>query len=52
MKGGSEILYQYQWECDDDERYWIKVYIPSDEVEGWLSGKLVDSAQLETLINA
>ena len=52
VKGGSEILYQYQWECDDDERYWIKVYIPSDEVEGWLSGKLVDSAQLETLINA
>lgn len=52
VKGGSKILYQYQWECDDDERYWIKVYIPSDEVEGWLSGKLVDSAQLETLINA
>lgn len=47
----TEILYRYQWECDDEERYWIKIYIPSEDVEGWLSGKLVDSAQLETLVN-
>lgn len=51
VNGESEILYQYQWECDDEERYWVKIYIPSEEVEGWLSGKLVDSVQLETLIN-
>lgn len=51
VNGGSEILYRYQWECDEEERYWIKVYIPSGEMEGWLSGKLVDDTQLETLIN-
>jgi len=51
VNDGTEILYRYQWECDDEERYWIKIYVPSDDVEGWLSGRLVDSTQLETLIN-
>lgn len=51
VNGESEILYQHQWDCDDEERYWIKIYIPADGVEGWLSGKLVDSVQLEEFIN-
>ena len=40
-----------QWECDAEERYWIKIYVPSEDVEGWLSGRLVEDAQLETLIS-
>lgn len=47
--GTSEILYQYQFE-NDGERYWIKVYLPQDAVEGWLSGNLIDSEQLESII--
>lgn len=46
-----EVLFRNQWELDDDGRYWIKVFIVSADTEGWLSGKLVDSVQLETLIN-
>lgn len=45
----SEILYQQQFE-NDGERYWIKVYLPQDAVEGWLSGNLIDSEQLENII--
>lgn len=44
-----EILYQGEWD-KDEERCWIKVYIPSDGIEGWLSGTLVDSQQLEEII--
>lgn len=51
VNGESEILYQHQWDRDDEERYWIKIYIPAEGVEGWLSGKLVDSTQLEVLVN-
>lgn len=51
VKDGMEILYMNQWECDADERYWIKICVPSEDVEGWLSGRLVESTQLETLIS-
>lgn len=51
VNGEMEILYMHQWECDDDERYWIKIYVPSEDVEGWLSGRLVDNTQLEALIS-
>lgn len=51
VNGGMEILYLNQWECDAEERYWIKIYVPSEDVEGWLSGRLVEDAQLETLIS-
>lgn len=49
VNGTTEILYQQQFE-NDGERYWIKVYIPHDAVEGWLSGNLIDSEQLESII--
>ncbi|MDE7417947.1 MAG: hypothetical protein K2N44_16865 [Lachnospiraceae bacterium] len=45
----SEILYRQQFE-NDGERYWIKVYLPADEIEGWLSGNLIESEQLERII--
>ncbi len=51
VNAGTEIFYRYQWDCDEEGRYWIKIYVPSEEVEGWLSGKLVESTQLESLIN-
>ena len=46
----SEILYCDEW-SHDGERYWIRVYIPADDIEGWLSGNLVDSRQLEKIIS-
>ncbi len=49
VNGKSEIIYQQQYE-NDGERYWIKVYLPADEVEGWLSGNLVESEQIESII--
>lgn len=45
----SVILYQQQFE-NDGERYWIKVYLPAEEVEGWLSGNLIESEQLERIV--
>lgn len=50
VDGQSEIRYQNQWE-HDGERYWIKIYIPGDDIEGWLSGNLIDSIQLEEIVN-
>lgn len=44
----SDILYCDKWE-HDGERYWIRVYIPVDDIEGWLSGNLIDSEQLEEI---
>lgn len=50
VNGESEILYKDEWTYDG-KRYWIRVYIPDTGLEGWLSGKLIDSEQLEELIN-
>lgn len=44
----SEILYCGEWTYDG-ERYWIRVYIPDDDVEGWLSGNLIEREQLEEM---
>lgn len=44
----SEILYCNEW-IHDGERYWIRVYIPDDDVEGWLSGNLIEREQLEEM---
>ena len=45
----SEILYCDEWTYAG-ERYWIRVYISDDDVEGWLSGTLIDEKQLEEII--
>lgn len=45
----SEILYGDEWTYDG-ERYWIRVYIPADGIVGWLSGNLVDSGQLNDIV--
>ena len=45
----SEILYRDEW-VYDGERYWIRVYVPAKDLEGWLSGKLVDSEQLAEIV--
>lgn len=44
----SEILYCNEW-THDGERYWIRVYIIDDDIEGWLSGNLVEREQLEEI---
>ena len=44
----SEILYCNEWTYDG-ERYWIRVYIPDDDLEGWLSGNLIEGEQLEEM---
>ncbi|RKI87773.1 hypothetical protein D7V94_20350 [Parablautia intestinalis] len=44
----SEILYSDEW-THDGERYWIRVYIPDDDVEGWLSGNLIEREQIEEI---
>lgn len=44
----SEILYCDEW-VYDGERYWIRVYIPNDGIEGWLSGNLIEKEQLEEM---
>jgi len=46
----SQILYRNEW-LYDGERYWIRVYVPDADIEGWLSGNLVESAQLEELVD-
>lgn len=45
----SEILYGNEWTYDG-KRYWVKVYIPEEGIEGWLSGKLVDREQLDDIV--
>lgn len=45
----SQILYLQEW-IYDGERYWLRVYDTIDDVEGWLSGKLVDSSQLAEIV--
>lgn len=50
VDGESEIHYRDQYE-NDGERYWIKIYIPGDDIEGWISGNLIDGAQLEAIVN-
>ena len=46
----SQVLYRNEW-IYDGERYWILVYVPDADIEGWLSGNLVESTQLEELVN-
>lgn len=45
----DEIKYLYEW-SHDGERYWVKVCLPQQDIEGWLSGNLVDEEQLEILV--
>lgn len=45
----SEILYRNEW-THDGERYWICVYIPANDLEGWLSGSLIEREQLEEIL--
>lgn len=45
----SEILYLNEWTYDG-ERYWVRVHISDNDVEGWLSGNLIETEQLEELI--
>lgn len=45
----SEILYQNEL-FYDGRRYWLRVYISADNIEGWLSGQLIDSSQLQKLL--
>ncbi len=47
----SEILYRDEW-LYDGKRYWLRVYIPADDVEGWLSGQLVDGLQLQEIVES
>lgn len=51
VKGDMEIVYQNRWERDG-ERYWLWVYVPSKDTEGWLSGNLIESEQLEMILSA
>lgn len=48
MNARLEILYCDEWSYDG-ECYWIRVYVPDDDVEGWLSGNLVEREQLEEM---
>lgn len=50
IRGETDILYQGQWEYDG-ERYWLKVYIPEEDVQGWISGKLINTNQLQGIIS-
>lgn len=45
----SEILYYNEW-IHDGERYWIRVYVLDNDVEGWLSGNLIEREQLEEIV--
>ncbi len=47
---GLEIIYQGQWE-NDGERYWLEVYCPEKDAYGWISGRLIDSDQLQEIIS-
>lgn len=46
----SQVIYRNEWTYDG-ERYWIRVYVPDADIEGWLSGNLVESTQLEELVS-
>lgn len=50
VNGESEIVYQEEWK-EDGKRCWIRIYLPNDGIEGWLSGNLVDEQQLEMITN-
>lgn len=49
VRGDADILYLNEW-VHDGERYWVKVFLSKDDIEGWLSGKLVEPEQLEDII--
>lgn len=44
----SEMRYCDEW-TQDGKRYWVRVYVLDDDVEGWLSGNLVEKEQLEEI---
>lgn len=46
----TEILYKGQW-LEDGERYWVKVSLPNESIEGWISGNLIESEQLKEIVN-
>lgn len=49
----DEICYEYVYEYDyeyDSGRYWLKVTLPNhDNLEGWISSKLIEPEIIETL---
>ena len=49
VNGKVEIIYQGEW-INDGERNWIKVYIPDASIEGWISGALIESTQLDAIL--
>lgn len=49
INGEVEIIYQGEW-INDGERNWIKVYIPDASIEGWISGALIESTQLDAIL--
>lgn len=49
INGEVEIVYQGEW-INDGERKWIKVYIPEAAIEGWISGALIESTQLDAIL--
>lgn len=50
MKSKSKIIYQNKLEYDG-KRYWLKVYLPDDKIEGWLNGKLIVKKQLKKFVD-
>ena len=49
IREDAVLLYMDEYEYDG-ERYWLKVYLPEKNIEGWLSGKLVETEQIEAII--
>ncbi len=44
-----EMIYQNEF-VRDDERFWLKVYLPNMQIEGWISANLVEAEQLEEIL--
>lgn len=51
INGEVILIYQNQWQ-NDGERYWLKVYCADEDIYGWISGKLVEQEQLESIIES
>lgn len=50
VSGKTVIHYKKKLEYDG-ERYWLKVYLPEQKIEGWLNGKLVEKKQLQQFLD-
>lgn len=50
VDGNAVIHYKNALEYDG-ERYWLKVYLPKERMEGWLNGKLVKEKQVKQLVD-